>query len=253
MREAAIALPRMISQKYAGGNCIMQREYKRPRGQMSESFLTAAVLSVSGGLQDSYTYLFRGRVFANAQTGNIVLLSQHIYERDWPSMVRYLLPLLSFALGVAAAEWIRQLYQNSQKIHWRQLVLLCEILLLFTVGFLPNTLDMMANALVSFACAMQVQTFRKVNGYAFSSTMCIGNIRSGMASLCGYLRAHDKAALKKALCYWVIILLFAIGSGIGGCLVSQFGAHAVWGSCLLLLAGFCLMFIREDLHYLRES
>ncbi|MFR8333575.1 MAG: YoaK family protein [Oscillospiraceae bacterium] len=44
------------------------------RGQMSESFLTAVFLSLSGGLQDAYTYLFRGKVFANAQTGNIVLL-----------------------------------------------------------------------------------------------------------------------------------------------------------------------------------
>ena len=37
--------------------------------QMSESFLTATFLSVSGGLQDAYTYIFRGKVFANAQTG----------------------------------------------------------------------------------------------------------------------------------------------------------------------------------------
>ena len=55
---------------------------------MSESFVTAAFLSLSGGLQDAYTYLFRGKVFANAQTGNIVLLSQF------------------FALGVVAAEMI---------------------------------------------------------------------------------------------------------------------------------------------------
>ena len=41
--------------------------------QMSESFLTAAFLSLSGGLQDAYTYIYRGHVFANAQTGNIVL------------------------------------------------------------------------------------------------------------------------------------------------------------------------------------
>ena len=44
-------------------------------GQMSEAFCTAMFLSVSGGLQDVYTYLYRGKVFANAQTGNIVLCS----------------------------------------------------------------------------------------------------------------------------------------------------------------------------------
>ena len=50
------------------------------RGQMSESFLTAVFLSLSGGLQDAYTYLFRGKVFANAQTGNIVLLSSNLMD-----------------------------------------------------------------------------------------------------------------------------------------------------------------------------
>ena len=35
---------------------------------MSESFLIAGILSISGGLQDAYTYMYRGKVFANAQS-----------------------------------------------------------------------------------------------------------------------------------------------------------------------------------------
>lgn len=66
--------------------------------QMSEAFLTAAFLSISGGLQDAYTYLARGNVFANAQTGNIVLLSQHIADGDLASTIHYLIPLSFFAL-----------------------------------------------------------------------------------------------------------------------------------------------------------
>ena len=50
-----------------------KREFQR-----SESFAAAALLALSGGLLDACTYLCRGGVFANAQTGNIVLLSQHI-------------------------------------------------------------------------------------------------------------------------------------------------------------------------------
>ena len=73
---------------------------------MSESFWTAAFLSVSGGLQDAYTYLFRGKVFANAQTGNIVLLSQSLAARDWGLAVHYLIPLVSFAIGIAVTEAI---------------------------------------------------------------------------------------------------------------------------------------------------
>ena len=67
---------------------------------MSESFLTAAFLSISGGLQDAYTYIYRGEVFANAQTGNIVLLSQSLVERKWSTVIHYLIPLGFFAMGI---------------------------------------------------------------------------------------------------------------------------------------------------------
>ena len=60
--------------------------------QMSESFLTAAFLSVSGGLQDAYTYIFRGKVFANAQTGNIVLMSGYFFDGDFHKGLHYLIP-----------------------------------------------------------------------------------------------------------------------------------------------------------------
>lgn len=71
-------------------------------------------------------------------------------------------------------------------------MVLNEIILLFVVGFLPLELNLLANAIVSFSCAMQVQAFRKVNGYAFASTMCIGNMRSGVESLCAYVKTKDK-------------------------------------------------------------
>ena len=144
----------------------------KPHGQMSEAFITALFLSVSGGLQDVYTYLYRGKVFANAQTGNIVLMAVKLFAGEWGEALRYLMPLCAFALGIFVAEFIRLKLKRMQWLHWRQLVVLFEILLLFVVGFLPQELNLLANSLVSFSCAMQVQSFRKVNGYAFASTMC---------------------------------------------------------------------------------
>ena len=49
------------------------------------------------------------------------------------------------------------------------MILLIEILILFAVGFMPGELDMLATVLVSFSCAMQVQTFRKVGGYSYAA------------------------------------------------------------------------------------
>ena len=220
---------------------------------MSEAFCTAMFLSLSGGLQDAYTYLFRGKVFANAQTGNIVLLSANLMDGNWERVLHYLVPLCAFALGVLTAEKMRERFREMRTLHWRQLVVLCEIVMLFVVGFFPQEWNLMANALVSFACAMQVQTFRKVNGYAFASTMCIGNMRSGMDSLCSWVLNRNPAALKKSLYYWGIILLFALGAGLGSLTLDLCGAKAIWLSCLLLAVSFCLMFLKEDVEEIKED
>lgn len=214
--------------------------------QMSESFVTAAFLSVSGGLQDAYTYFCRGRVFANAQTGNIVLLNDYLFHGNFPEAVHYLVPLISFMCGVAAAEVLRIRFQSARRLHWRQMILLIEIGLLLFVGFLPGSFRLSANALVSFACAMQVQPFRKVSGYAFASTMCIGNMRSGVDALCAFFHTKNRTALFKALHYFGIILLFGAGAGLGSLLISSLGLRTIFVSAGLLFVSFSLMFIRAE-------
>ena len=56
--------------------------------QMSESVLVGSLLVLTGGFLDAYSYLCRGEVFANAQTGNIVLLGIQIAEGDWSMALR---------------------------------------------------------------------------------------------------------------------------------------------------------------------
>ena len=153
---------------------------KKSKGQMSDAFRTALFIILSGGFQDAYTYSCRGEVFANAQTGNIVLMSSACFAGEWSTVLKYLIPVISFLIGTAAAEIIHVHYKNCEKIHWRQIILILEIVLLFSVGFLPQKVNALANALVSFVCAMQVQSFHKVRGHAYASTMCIGNMRSSV-------------------------------------------------------------------------
>ena len=225
----------------------------RPHGQMSDSFLMSAFIILSGGLQDAYTYCCRDKVFANAQTGNIVLMSTHLFAGDWAGVFRYFVPLISFMAGIFVAECVHRRYKCMEKVHWRQLIILAEIVLLFAVGFFPAGWDIGANALVSFACAMQVQAFRKVHGYPFASTMCIGNLRSGMDALVAFGHTHDKNALWKSLQYFAIIFIFALGAGIGTQCVGIFGERTIWLSCALLLVSLCFMFIKEDLPEIEEE
>ena len=83
--------------------------------QTSESFRLSALLSFSGGLQDAYTYNVRDGVFANAQTGNVVLMSQNFMQGEWNKGLRYMLPLISFAAGIF---FMRHAGADFQKGTW---------------------------------------------------------------------------------------------------------------------------------------
>ena len=214
--------------------------------QTSETFRLCAILTLSGGFQDAYTYNIRDKVFSNAQTGNVVLMSQHFMEGDWLRGVHYLAPLVAFALGILASEIIGRHFRPSRKIHWRQIVVLVEVAILFLVGLIPTRYNMAATMAVSFACAMQVQAFRKLHGYSYASTMCIGNLRSGVESLAAFYWSRERGALHKAGHYFGIILIFALGAGAGGVCSGLLGLRAIWVSCALLLAG-CLLMGKEKL------
>ena len=214
--------------------------------QMSEAFLNSAFLALSGGFQDAYTYNVRDHVFSNAQTGNVVLMSQHIISGNMRSALRYLVPLLSFVLGVYISEEIHLHFKDARKLHWRQSILLLEIIILTLVGFLPEERNMLATVLVSFACAMQVQSFRTVSGSAYASTMCIGNLRSGMDHLYRFITGKKKEEGKTAAIYLTAITSFAIGAACGGHLTTYFSYRTIWISCGILILCFLLMLIEEE-------
>ena len=223
----------------------MNQQNHKTKMQMSETFLLNGILAFSGGFQDAYTYNVRDEVFSNAQTGNVVLMSQHFLMGEWTTGLRYLFPILAFAFGVLIAEQIGHHYKYAKKLHWRQIILLFELILLFAVGFIPGRYNLLATMLVSFTCAMQVQTFRKVRGHAYASTMCIGNLRSGTEALCEYFHDKNPAVLRRALTYFGVIGIFALGAGAGAWITARAGERTIWISCALLTVSFLLMFLRE--------
>ena len=56
---------------------------------------------------------------------------------DWGGAGHYLVPILAFAAGVLAAELIRGRFRGAQALHWRQITVAAELLLLAAVAFLP--------------------------------------------------------------------------------------------------------------------
>lgn len=218
----------------------MERKYRAK--QASDSLLVGVLLSASGGLQDAYTYHVRDHVFANAQTGNIVLMAEKLTTGQWAGVVRYLLPLLAFAGGVLLAELLhRHFHTRGIALHWRHGVLLTELLLLIAVAFFPQSLNVPANILVSFACAMQVEAFREVEGNAYATTMCIGNLRSGTENLFYFFETKDRTRLHRAGVYYAVIAFFLLGAALGGIAAPKMQEMTILLCCPLLLAAAALM------------
>lgn len=213
---------------------------KRAR-QTSESIELAAILAFSGGLMDAYSYLARGKVFANAQTGNILLFGVNLADGDAARALHYAVPVIAFAAGIALAHSIK-IFSREHRLHWRQIALLVEAALLVVVSCIPDDLNLIANSLTSLGCGIQVQAFRKLHGNGFATTMCIGNLRSGTQRLVDYVHERDRAHLEGCLLYYGVILCFAIGAIAGSRVIGALGLRAILVSSALLLVAFFVMF-----------
>ncbi len=213
---------------------------------MSDALLLNLIVIFSGGFQDAYTFVVRGRVFANAQTGNIVLMSTHLLAGRWEQGFTYLFPLLSFMMGIYIADNVEHRYKGAKRLHWRQGIVYAEAIIMLTVGFLPQSFNMLANCLVSMACAMQLNSFKKINGSAYASTMCIGNMKSFVTAVSAYFRTRKNSELIKAHSYFIVIIIFAIGAGVGGNFSTIFNEKTIWASAVLLFISFFMMSLDKE-------
>lgn len=213
--------------------------------QSSESIEIAVVLALSGGLMDAYSYLGRGEVFANAQTGNILLLGVSLAQGSWGRCLHYALPVACFALGIAVAQALK-LSARPGRLHWRQAALALEAAILVAVSLLPTELNLWANSLTSLACGIQVQAFRKMHGHAIATTMCIGNLRSGTQDLVTYLRTRDRERLASGALYYLVIACFVVGAVAGSALLATAGLRAILASPVLLAVAFAIMNVDRE-------
>lgn len=220
----------------------------KTRKQMSETFLTGAILAVVGGFLDAYTYICRGSVFANAQTGNIVLMGIKFANGEIRKSLFYLIPIFSFVAGILICESVRQKFIEAKFLHWRQIIIIFEIIILTIVAFIPQsqTFNNISNALVSFVCSLQVQSFRKFNDNSIATTMCTGNLRSGTEHFFNFISTKNKEELHHALEYLGIIAFFICGGAIGALITNALSIKAVLIGNIGLIITFVIMFIKQE-------
>lgn len=234
------------------GNMLIKNHEERNtingKLRISETLFTGIFLTVVGGFLDAYTYLMRGGVFANGQTGNLVLLGIRLAERDFHQASYYVFPILAFLLGVFLTESIQRHINDDRFIKWRHIILALEILLLTICFFLPtDRTDRMVNITISFVCALQTQAFRSLRGLSYISVMCTGNLRSGVQELCNYRMFRERQHLVNSCYYFIIVLSFVAGAAAGTLLAKSFGHFSLIFPVALLGIVLVLLLLRKQL------
>lgn len=192
------------------------------------------LLSGVGGYLDAYTYVGYGGVFANAQTGNVVLLGIGLIRGELAEALRHLPPLLSFLVGLAVAEslarpWARRTLRRPARV-----VLGVEAAVLATVAAVPLPATVVTVA-VAFVAALQVSTFKRVGDVPYNATVTTGNLRSLVAEFANWLADREPDARRRFGVLAGIVVSFAGGAALGAALTLTTGRFAAFVPAVAVL------------------
>ena len=227
----------------------MQRRIRRLHSQhvIHESFRFGILLAIAGGFLDSYTFIERGGVFANAQTGNIVLVAIYAAKGEWMHAFASVPAILAFTIGVIVVQSIKNNSSRLFRLEWQRVVLIFEIIVLFIIGFIPSTIpNLIVNVIVSFVASIQVCSFSKIADSPYSSTMSTGNLRSAAReAYIGFTQKDHEAAIR-AFRLFTIVFSFLLGALLGGILTLNIGVKAIWGAAVIIFAALVLYNINNS-------
>lgn len=206
--------------------------------EMAASQLSiSALLALAGGYLDGFTYVGHGHVFANAMTGNVVLLGISCFSGAVGAGARHLPPIVMFVLGVTAAKAL-EVYAPSLRLRYPHLLALSvQIALLSVLAFLPaGTPDMWFTTTIAFAASVQVESFRRVHGKNYNSTFTTGNLRTFAESCFSWLFAGGgEEARNTTVDFGTICFAFFAGAAAGGVATMHLGGKALWADVVLLM------------------
>jgi len=221
---------------------FLQLTKRFKKAATANSVILGILLAIVGGFLDAYTYISRNGVFANAQSGNIVLLGVKAAQGQWTEAFLHIPPIVAFILGVAVTETFKQPRFVSVLPDTSRIVLLLEIVVLIIVGFLPSSVpNMLVTVTISFVAALQVSSFRTLIKWSYNTTMTTGNLRTASQAAYYAIFKRDENAAYQCLRFTAIILSFLSGALLGSISTFTLGAKAVWLASAILFLAFVIL------------
>ena len=209
-----------------------------------ETLKIGIILNLVGGILDAHTFLFRNGVFANVQTGNIVFLALFIDRDKTQKSLQCIFSIIAFTIGIILTEFMKKKIKNTHRLNYVCFILIIEIFFITVASIFPKNMhNMLVIITITFACSMQTNAFRILEGTPYSTTMCTGNLRSACSYL--FLSIYDKNKKngKISLKYYTIVIVFFVGVLIGRFLTFYLEEKTLLVcSALLTVALFILIF-----------
>ena len=194
------------------------------------SLAVAALLTLSGGFLDAFTYAGHGGVFANAMTGNVIFLGLFVAAGAWGRALTHLYPIVAFLAGIFAAHLLRL---HASVRDGRRVPLVClgiEIVTLTGIALLPARVpDVPIVLAIAFVAALQNSSFTHVRDWSYNSVVTTGNLRRLAESLfSGTVPRRNALALQQARVFAAICFCFLIGAVMGGTSTPHLGNAALF-------------------------
>jgi uncharacterized membrane protein YoaK (UPF0700 family) len=194
----------------------------------------ALLLTLANGFLDSYTYLARGGVFANVQTGNVIFFALDLAQHKPVAAMAHVWPILAFIAGVSLASHLKSGRVDPILAHPLRWTMAIQALVLAVIGFVPGSVPhSYVTVPISFVAAMQIGLFRSIGDLVYLPVATTGNLmRLVEAGYDGFVEKRDRSRTA----FWTYAALtaaFAGGAVIGAFITHAWGVRAIW-----LPAGF---------------
>jgi uncharacterized membrane protein YoaK (UPF0700 family) len=198
-----------------------------------ERLAFGVLLTAVGGYLDAYTFVGHGGVFANAQTGNIVLLAVFSSDGRWHDALLRVPAIVAFVVGIVVAEEMGRPALRAWLRRPTRVVLIVEIVILAGLATLPaGTSDLIYNGAISFAAALQFATFKALADTPYTSILATGNMRSMIASVIQWRADGNGVAGRRAARLAATVAAFVLGAVGGAAYTRHAGSVAVWVASL---------------------
>lgn len=208
-------------------------------------FYTLILIS---GYYGAFTYVLRGNVFCNAQTGNVVLMGMALGSGNIRHGLYYLIPIGAYMLGSVVSELLPNPVKHILLIRWDTVLILIEMIVVFCLGFVPESAPVqISQVAINFIASMQYNTFRQAQGTPMATTFATNHIRQIGIGIAKEIKGKDTTHRKKLFKHIRMLLCFLSGATIGTVLCHLFLGRAIWVT-LIPLGILLNQFIKEDVH-----